>query len=1544
MTLNAGQYLAPLNSGQVLSGYAQGVIEGIGVSIAPDGTISLDTAGAATLGFLVSSSAPAPVYNWSTIAGGVNSILTNDGTGNVYWTTNYVTTFPVGDPFPHTGAAGIPAGTTASRPASLPGLLRYNTDFLRLEFNNGTNYLPVSPATGGVFSFVSSAAPTPNAPGDIWLDTNTNQAKVWTGVTWIPTTPLATTLIPGRVIIGANVQVAVDGTISILTTTGVPGAVSNLGVTTITDNTSSSGSYDSALSANMGYQLQQQINALIISNNLTFAGLVNGSGILTYVSPEGSGVGFTLGNPLPFPNPGNNEYFVICEQAGGFTPPGGSYTVTTQGDWFLSNGASWIFLNVGYDPPYATTTSPGIVRLSTTLETQTGTDNTVAVTPFSLSSRTATEIRTGIAEISSQAEADAGLDDTTIVSPLKLHNVFSSGAIDANDILLNPVINGNANTQSALNDAIYNVSSGDSSLGVTINATGLVVLTAVQATEVQIGMAEVASQIETDAGTSDTKMLTPLKLDQYVAGGQIDATEIVVSPPINGGTTVNQVLLNAVYNVASSNGSVTISESGVGQVDLSITQATEAQLGGAQIATQAEANALTNDLTIITPLKLGAVFSSGSVDAADILLNPTINGTTTVEQALLDAIYNVTSTDSSITIAITAVGQAAITVTQATETQLGGAEIATQAETDAGLSDSVLITPQKLAGYVASGQIEASEVVVNPAINGNINVQTALTNAIYNVASSNSSVAVVETAVGQVDVTINQATTTLLGGAELATTAEALAGLNTTNIITPDTLRSAAVFKSDFNAKGDLLSASGNDIPVILPVGTDGQFLVANSVQSSGLEWQTLQASYIVVSPAINGLTNVQAVLTDAVYNIASSDNSIVVVETLTGQVDVTVRQATESQIGGGEIATQAETDAGLSDSVLITPQKLAGYIASGQIDASEVIVSPAINGNTDVQAALTDAVYNITSTGNTLGVTSAATGLFNLDVVQATTAQLGGAELATTAEALAGLNTTNIITPDTLRSAAVFKSDFNAKGDLLSASGNDIPVILSIGVDGQILVANSLQTSGLEWQTLSASNIIVTPAINGLTNLNTILNDAVYNIASSDNSIVISQALTGQVDATVIQATETQLGGAQVATQVETETGLLDTLVVTPLKLRTAAVYKSDFNAKGDILSAASNDSPLILPVGTTGQYLVVDPLAATGLKWYTIPNTTGVAGFVSNLGLTTITDNLTSVGSLDSALSANMGYALQQQIDALVISNNLTLAGTIDSLGVLVFVTTEGIAAGFVLGATLPVSSALNAEYYVICEQAGTITPPGGVATVVTQGDWFLSTGTGYQLLDVGYNAPNATTAIPGIVRLSTNAETQAGLNATIAVTPASLESRQATETLTGLIEIATQAEANTGTDDVRAVTPLKMRTSTVYQSDFNAKGDVLSASANDTPLILSVGADGALLVADSTTPTGLKWAVQAAPGAPYFETLDDVSGGFNGVTTSFGLTIASVAYTPSPASNIMVFLGGIAQTPGASNAYTIAGSNISFVNAPPTGTTFYATTVLN
>lgn len=50
--------------------------------------------------------------------------------------------------------------------------------------------------------------------------------------------------------------------------------------------------------------------------------------------------------------------------------------------------------------------------------------------------------------------------------------------------------------------------------------------------------------------------------------------------------------------------------------------------------------------------------------------------------------------------------------------------------------------------------------------------------------------------------------------------------------------------------------------------------------------------------------------------------------------------------------------------------------------------------------------------------------------------------------------------------------------------------------------------------------------------------------------------------------------------------------------------------------------------------------------------------------------------------------------------------------------------------------------------------------------------------------------------------------------------------------------------------------------------AKGDIISASADDTPLILTVGANDLVLTADSNEATGLKWA--AVPSGLATDTL--------------------------------------------------------------------------
>jgi hypothetical protein len=161
--------------------------------------------------------------------------------------------------------------------------------------------------------------------------------------------------------------------------------------------------------------------------------------------------------------------------------------------------------------------------------------------------------------------------------------------------------------------------------------------------------------------------------------------------------------------------------------------------------------------------------------------------------------------------------------------------------------------------------------------------------------------------------------------------------------------------------------------------------------------------------------------------------------------------------------------------------------------------------------------------------------------------------------------NPSNIITTD-----AVIATDFEAKGDLISASAASTPVRLPVGTTGQVLKANSATTSGLEWAT-SAADIEGVTAGTGLTG--------------------------GGTSGTVTLALDSA-----------------------------AVIAPTIVDAKGDIIAATAADTVARLAVGTNGQVLTAASGQATGLEWAT-PS----SGGMTLLSTTTLSGATTTISSIN-------------------------------------------------------------------------------------------------------------------------------------------------------------------------------------------------------------------------------------------------------------------------------------------------------------------------
>lgn len=93
-------------------------------------------------------------------------------------------------------------------------------------------------------------------------------------------------------------------------------------------------------------------------------------------------------------------------------------------------------------------------------------------------------------------------------------------------------------------------------------------------------------------------------------------------------------------------------------------------------------------------------------------------------------------------------------------------------------------------------------------------------------------------------------------------------------------------------------------------------------------------------------------------------------------------------------------------------------------------------------------------------------------------------------------------------------------------------------------------------------------------------------------------------------------------------------------------------------------------------------------------------------------------------------------------------------------------------------------------------------------------------------------------------------------------------------------------------------------------DAKGDLISATAADTPARLAVGANNTVLTADSTTATGLKWAAAGGGGPSSWSALNGAGTALTGAT--------KITVTFSAVKELFIFANGISSANASSDIF--------------------------
>jgi hypothetical protein len=422
-----------------------------------------------------------------------------------------------------------------------------------------------------------------------------------------------------------------------------------------------------------------------------------------------------------------------------------------------------------------------------------------------------------------------------------------------------------------------------------------------------------------------------------------------------------------------------------------------------------------------------------------------------------------------------------------------------------------------------------------------------------------------------------------------------------------------------------------------------------------------------------------------------------------------------------------------------------------------------------------------------------------------------------------------------------------SAKGDLYAGTANDATARQGVGTNGQVLTADSAQTTGMRWSTPTAAPVT---SVNGFTGV-VVLSAA--NVGADVSGAAAAAAAASQPLATVTAKGDLYAGTAsattarrsvgtngQVLTADSTQaTGMSwstpTAAPVTSVNSQTGVVVLSAANVgaqpiatlttKGDLYVATASATVVRRAVGTDGQVLTADSAQADGVKW-ALPASAPVTSVNSQTGVVVL--SASDVGAPPTSRQIIAGTALTGGGD---LSADRTL--------------------NVVLGTSGASAAAGNDSRIVGAQQLSTLTTKGDLyvatasATSARQGigtDGQVLTADSAQTNGLKWAAATDAGAVP-----KSTVTTKGDL---IVATASATVTRRAVGT-DGQVLTADSAQ----TDGVKWATA-GTDAGAQQRSTLTTKGDLYVATASATTARLPVGTDGYGIGADSTVTNGMKW----------------------------------------------------------------------------------------